>query len=327
MTDTADHSLNLDTRQREMLAAMGVRYWWPEAQASQTATTTPALPGAVERANASQSGAAATTPATSTVATPSRTVPAPSPTLAPETPKREANYSTPSIDKADLSSDFHPDDSQPAHPAEALLPHAPPHPPTLLDWPALTQAIQHCTACSLCQGRKQAVPGTGNPQARWMIVGEAPGEQEDKQGLPFVGPAGQLLDAMLAAMGLTREADVYIANVIKCRPPHNRNPEPIEVAQCRPYLQRQIELVQPDLILALGRFAAQALLADVVPNVDKLPLGKLRGQVYPVNGRPVVVSYHPAYLLRSPTEKGKVWTDLCLAMAHLGYNPLAQHGT
>jgi DNA polymerase len=163
----------------------------------------------------------------------------------------------------------------------------------------------------------------GNRQARWMIVGEAPGEQEDKQGLPFVGPAGQLLDAMLAAMGLTREADVYIANVIKCRPPHNRNPEPAEVAQCRPYLQRQIELVQPDLILALGRFAAQTLLAGVLPDVDKLPLGKLRGQVYRVDGRPVVVSYHPAYLLRSPAEKGKAWADLCLAMEALGHNPLA----
>jgi DNA polymerase len=123
-------------------------------------------------------------------------------------------------------------------------------------------------------------------------------------------------------MGLTREADVYIANVIKCRPPHNRNPEPAEVAQCRPYLQRQIELVQPDLILALGRFAAQALLAGAVPDADKLPLGKLRGQVYRVDGRPVVVSYHPAYLLRSPADKGKTWADLCLAMNALGYNPL-----
>jgi DNA polymerase len=191
-----------------------------------------------------------------------------------------------------------------------------------LDWDALTDAIQSCQACGLCQGRQRAVPGMGNRSARWMIVGEAPGEQEDKQGLPFVGPAGQLLDAMLAAMGLTREADVYIANVIKCRPPHNRNPEPAEVAQCRPYLQRQIELVQPDLILALGRFAAQTLLAGVVPDVDKLPLGKLRGQVYRVDGRPVVVSYHPAYLLRSPAEKGKTWADLCLAMEALGHNPL-----
>jgi DNA polymerase len=191
-----------------------------------------------------------------------------------------------------------------------------------LDWDALTEAIQSCQACGLCQGRQRAVPGMGNRQARWMIVGEAPGEQEDKQGLPFVGPAGQLLDAMLAAMGLTREADVYIANVIKCRPPHNRNPEPAEVAQCRPYLQRQIELVQPDLILALGRFAAQTLLAGVVPDVDKLPLGKLRGLIHRVDGRPVVVSYHPAYLLRSPAEKGKTWADLCLAMEALGHNPL-----
>ncbi len=215
----------------------------------------------------------------------------------------------------------------PAQPVVPLASPAPPHTDgtaiASLDWDALTHAIQSCQACGLCQGRQRAVPGSGHRQARWMIVGEAPGEQEDTQGLPFVGPAGQLLDAMLAAMGLTREADVYIANVIKCRPPHNRNPEPAEVAQCRPYLQRQIELVQPDLILALGRFAAQTLLAGVVPDVDKLPLGKLRGLIHRVDGRPVVVSYHPAYLLRSPAEKGKTWADLCLAMEALGHNPLA----
>jgi DNA polymerase len=191
-----------------------------------------------------------------------------------------------------------------------------------MDWDDLTRSIQSCQACGLCQGRRTAVPGMGNRQARWMVVGEAPGEQEDRQGLPFVGPAGQLLDAMLHAMGLERERDVYIANVIKCRPPHNRNPEPAEVAQCQPYLQRQIELVRPDVILALGRFAAQTLLGGVVPDVEKLPLGKLRGQVYDVAGRPVVVSYHPAYLLRTPTDKEKTWHDLCLAMDRLGHNPL-----
>ena len=206
----------------------------------------------------------------------------------------------------------------------AATPLSDPGPTADMDWDTLEHAIGQCQACGLCQGRTQAVPGMGPRQARWMVVGEAPGEQEDQQGLPFVGPAGQLLDAMLTAMGLTRERDVYIANVIKCRPPHNRNPEPTEVAQCLPYLHRQITLVQPDIILALGKFAAQALLQGVVPDADKAPLGKLRGPVYTVAGIPVVVSYHPAYLLRNPADKAKVWDDLCLAMAHVDHNPLAE---
>lgn len=307
MTAPADHSLNLDKRQRDMLAAMGVTYWWPEAVAETDKDTGTGTGTEISHTAATEAPAQ---PAASLV--PARVVSAPL-SLPPKTTENEANYS---MDESG-GAVFNPKNVPlTTHPTPSLA---------ALDWPALTQAIQQCTACGLCQSRKQAVPGSGHRQARWMIVGEAPGEQEDKQGLPFVGPAGQLLDAMLAAMGLTREADVYIANVVKCRPPHNRNPEPAEVAQCRPYLQRQIELVQPDLILALGRFAAQAVLAGVVPEVDKLPLGKLRGQVYHVNGRPVVVSYHPAYLLRSPAEKGKVWADLCLAMAHLGYNPMDRY--
>jgi DNA polymerase len=282
---TALHSLHLDERQRAMLAAMGTHVWWPEA-----ITETEPPPAQPPLSNTPQMTAA-------------QPVTPPAPTAQRATPVRPAQAPTPQASPTAAPTD-----------GTAIA---------NLDWDALTEAIQSCQACGLCQGRQRAVPGMGNRQARWMIVGEAPGEQEDKQGLPFVGPAGQLLDAMLAAMGLTREADVYIANVIKCRPPHNRNPEPAEVAQCRPYLQRQIELVQPDLILALGRFAAQTLLAGVVPDVDKLPLGKLRGQVYRVDGRPVVVSYHPAYLLRSPAEKGKTWADLCLAMEALGHNPLA----
>jgi DNA polymerase len=154
--------------------------------------------------------------------------------------------------------------------------------------------------------------GVGHPQAQWMIVGEAPGEQEDRQGEPFVGPAGQLLDNMLRAIGLTRgEAgparQVFIANTLKCRPPKNRNPEPAETAQCAPFLERQIALVRPRIILAMGRFAAQALLAS-----DE-PLGRLRGRVHQYRGVPVVVTYHPAYLLRTPTDKARAWEDLCLA--------------
>jgi DNA polymerase len=181
-----------------------------------------------------------------------------------------------------------------------------------MDWPALREAVSNCQACGLCQSRRNTVFGVGHEQARWMIVGEAPGEQEDRQGEPFVGRAGQLLDRMLAAIDLTRGEDgpdrqVFIANVLKCRPPANRNPLPQEVAQCEPFLLRQMALVKPDLIVAMGRFAVQSLLKTTEP------IGRLRGRVHEVAGVPVVVTYHPAYLLRNPADKGLVWDDLCLA--------------
>jgi len=186
-----------------------------------------------------------------------------------------------------------------------------------LDWPALREAVVDCRACGLCQGRRQTVFGVGDPAARWMIVGEAPGEQEDLAGEPFVGPSGQLLDQMLRALRLTRSAgtpaeQVFIANTVKCRPPRNRNPEPGEIAQCAPFLQRQIALVRPRVLLALGAVAAKALLG-----VDE-PLGRLRGRVHDRAGTPVVVTYHPAYLLRQPSEKAKAWDDLCLAADTVG---------
>jgi uracil-DNA glycosylase len=189
-----------------------------------------------------------------------------------------------------------------------------------MDWTALRTAVQGCQACRLCSGRQQTVFGVGHPQAHWMLVGEAPGEQEDQQGEPFVGKAGQLLDQMLRAIGLTREAgppgqQVFIANTLKCRPPGNRNPQPEELAACRPYLQRQIELVRPRLLLALGRFAAQSLLGS-----DE-PIGRLRGRIHQHQGVPLVVTYHPAYLLRNPVDKAKVWEDLCFARASLGPAP------
>ena len=194
---------------------------------------------------------------------------------------------------------------------------------------ALHDAVHDCTRCGLAQGRQRAVPGTGDLQPDWLIVGEAPGEEEDRQGLPFVGRAGQLLDRMLAAMGLTREHRVYIANVIKCRPPMNRNPEPVEVAQCSPYLLAQIEMLRPKVIVAMGRFAAQTVLAEggAMPSdaVRQMPLGKLRGQVHHVTlggiRLPVIVTYHPAYLLRSPAEKSKAWADLCLALDTMDDQP------
>jgi uracil-DNA glycosylase family 4 len=177
-----------------------------------------------------------------------------------------------------------------------------------MDWDPLAQAVAACRACELCNGRRNTVFGTGDRQPDWLIVGEAPGENEDLQGEPFVGQAGHLLDNMLKALGLNRRQKVYITNVLKCRPPGNRNPEPQEVAQCEPFLRRQVELLQPRIILAMGRFAVQALLQS------NEPIGKLRGQVHRYNGVPLVVTYHPAYLLRNLPDKAKAWADLCLAL-------------
>ena len=206
--------------------------------------------------------------------------------------------------------------------AVAVIPRAVPSEIQGLDWDALQQAVTACRACGLCKSRKNTVFGVGDTQARWLVVGEAPGENEDLQGEPFVGQAGRLLDNMLQAVGLSRGArgpqGVYIANVLKCRPPANRNPQPEEVSQCEPYLRRQVALLQPKIILALGRFAAQSLLQAAVPDITTVPLGKLRGQVHQYEGVPVIVSYHPAYLLRTPQDKAKAWADLCLALEVAG---------
>jgi uracil-DNA glycosylase len=187
-----------------------------------------------------------------------------------------------------------------------------------MDWPELRSAVASCTACKLCQGRTNTVFGVGHPSAHWMVVGEAPGEQEDAQGEPFVGKSGQLLDNMLRALGLSRDflkddtqADpskcVYIANSVKCRPPGNRNPAPDELAECEPFLIRQVALLKPKIILAMGRFAVQSLLRS------SDPIGKLRGRVHHYQGVPLIVTYHPAYLLRNLEEKARAWDDLCLA--------------
>ena len=174
---------------------------------------------------------------------------------------------------------------------------------------ALKKEVSVCTQCELHQTRTQTVFGVGNPQADWLIIGEAPGADEDKQGEPFVGRAGQLLNSMLLAMGLQRE-QVFIANILKCRPPNNRDPKPDEVVACESYLRQQIELIKPKIILTVGRIAAQNLL-----KLDT-PIGKMRGNQYqyPDSELPVIVTYHPAYLLRSPREKRKVWEDLKIAM-------------
>ncbi len=177
-----------------------------------------------------------------------------------------------------------------------------------LDWPGLRQRVLACQDCDLCQTRNRVVFGVGDEVADWLIVGEAPGEQEDLQGEPFVGRAGLLLNNMLAAAGLSRDS-VFIANVIKCRPPGNRDPNPQEVEACLGFLQRQIALIEPKIILVVGRVAAQTLLQS------DAPVGRLRGRVHGYQGIPLVVTYHPAYLLRRPVEKRKAWEDLKLAMS------------
>lgn len=274
-------SVHLDQRQRAMLAEMGVRVWSPvqEPQVSEVPSV-----------------ATATSVATAAPQAPARVAPA-----------------------------VHAPVTRPATPILVQRPEG----IDQMDWPTLQHTVSQCQACSLCGTRHNTVFGVGAhtepaqpPQVDWLIVGEAPGENEDLQGEPFVGQAGQLLDNILSAMGLSRQgegqgAGVYITNVLKCRPPGNRNPKPEEVAQCLPYLERQVALLQPKIILAMGRFAVQALLRDSVPDVETIPLGKLRGQVHSYQGVPVVVTYHPAYVLRNLPEKAKVWADVCLAMATL----------
>lgn len=191
--------------------------------------------------------------------------------------------------------------NRPAAPA-APAAEAPP-----LGWIPLQEAVSGCRGCGLHETRTQTVFGVGDENADWMLIGEAPGAEEDRLGDPFVGQAGRLLDNMLAAIDLSRAKNVYIANVLKCRPPGNRNPQPEEVAKCTPHLVRQIELVKPKLVLAMGRFAAQTLLET------EASISSLRGKVHRYRGVPLIVTYHPAYLLRTLADKAKAWEDLVFA--------------
>jgi DNA polymerase len=187
-----------------------------------------------------------------------------------------------------------------------------------MGWAELRQAVAGCTRCVLNEKRKQAVFGVGDEQADWLVVGEGPGAEEDARGEPFVGQAGKLLDNMLAAIGLARGHNVYIANVVKCRPPGNRNPAPQEADACAPYLDRQIELIQPRLIIALGKVAAHRLLGR------DATLGSLRKTVHDYRGIPLIVTYHPAYLLRNLPDKAKAWEDLCFAIDTMSGLPEAK---
>ena len=321
--------LQLDARQRAMLAEMGVSVWLPPSD-DQIASVFIAKKDQSTLANRQKGLKNPAAAAAEPVKSAPRAVPATEPTGAAV--HSTVVVSVPAPAAARPSTQQTP--GSPAAPARApsTAVELQPRPSGIetMDWPALADAVAGCRACGLCQGRSQAVLGVGDRQADWMVIGEAPGEEEDRRGEPFVGPSGQLLDNMLKAVGLSRQvgateapiADVsaptggvYIANVIKCRPPGNRNPQPDEVAQCSAYLARQVALVQPRIILALGRFAVNALL-----QTDE-PLGRLRGRVHDYQGTPVVVSYHPAYLLRSLPEKAKAWADLCLALAQLRQLP------
>ncbi len=281
MSERRSFVADLDVRQRAMLAEMGVRVWAPRA-----------APVLAE----------------------------PAPAGEPAQPVSRETVATRPAVQSDAVRVSPPARSAPVEPAQHRLPAASPAAdPALrprgvdqMDWDALRQAVAGCQACPLHRGRSNTVFSAGDESADWMVVGEAPGENEDLQGEPFVGAAGQLLDRMLQAAGRSRQGQgsqgAYIANVLKCRPPANRNPQPAEIAQCEPFLARQVALLKPRLILAMGRFAVQTLLGSTEP------IGRLRGQVHHYQGVPVVVTYHPAYLLRNPIDKRKAWADLCLAM-------------
>lgn len=311
MSDVTDFDYTLDERQRAMLGAMGIELWMPEKNEQNAALAH------------TESASSAINSIANEAAKPVHTAP-PELRAAPvATPITAPAANRPSAAPAPQA----PPRAQPIAASLSPKPEGIEH----MGWSELQATVKDCQACGLCQSRKNTVFGVGAPpasdteapQVDWLIVGEAPGENEDLQGEPFVGQAGKLLDNMLKAMkvgagesnpakGLSRTDNVYIANVLKCRPPMNRNPSPEEVAMCEPYLVRQVELLKPKLILAMGRFAITTLTGS------SDPVGKLRGRVHtaadPRITAPIIVTYHPAYLLRNLPDKAKAWADLVLAM-------------
>lgn len=297
-------SLDLDDRQRAMLQEMGVRVWLAPAPTAPVLVTdvrrsamhspAPALAVAHEKSVGAALNPAASAPKTSEIRRPDQRVSAPGAAAA----LANARADTDGV--------------------------------AAMDWPTLARTIAACQACALCSGRRAPVFGAAQaaPQADWLVLGEPPDEAEERLGAPFAGPAGQLLDNMLKALGLSRAgapgsraSTAYVSNVVKCRPASGRNPEPAELAACENYLRREIALVQPKVILALGRFAAQSLLQGSRPELASSPLGKLRGQIFHYQGIPVLVSYPPSYLLRTQPDKARAWADLCLAQDVLRRGP------
>ena len=284
----------LDARQRAMLAEMGVRVWQPAAGV-------PAPQSAVQEAPvfaAHQAPPVAAPPIAKPSLAALKTVVL-KPPVAPAAPVADNKVTAPL--PAGLSG---------------------------MNWTELQTAATTCQACQACHSRSRSVFADGTPASDqgatdWLVIGDAPNDLEDASGTPFSGPEGVLLDAMLHAMGLKRgqsgsaNESVVLVNALKCRPQAQHQPSALDIAQCRHFLHRQIELLQPRMMLVLGRLAAQSVLHDSVSDVEHMPLGKLRGQVHQAYGRPVVVTYHPAYLLRTPSDKAKAWSDLCLAMSHL----------
>jgi DNA polymerase len=284
----------LDARQRAMLAEMGVRVWQPAAGAPAPPTTEPEAPVSV------------------------------APQAVPVAPPPSAKASLAALKTVVLKPPAAPQASHAEEKPIAPLPAG----LSAMGWTELQTAAASCQACQACHSRSRSVFADGTPAADqaatdWLIIGDAPNDLEDASGTPFSGPQGVLLDAMLHAMGLKRGTSgnapesVVLVNALKCKPDAQRQPSAFDMSQCRHFLQRQIELLQPRMILALGRLAAQSVLHDSVSEVEHMPLGKLRGQVHQAYGRPVVVTYHPAYLLRTTSDKAKAWSDLCLAMGHL----------
>ena len=300
-------------RQRAMLEAMGLKLWTPPAaEVGAPAIAVPASPPRAAPGSAPVAGPATLLPPMeayiAVAEPPPRRAPEPSPRTPPVAVPIASPVAAPVLAAAAADAAL----AQARSLARERI--------AQLDWPGLRDEVAQCRACALCDSRKHTVFGVGNERAHWMVVGEAPGEKEDLQGEPFVGAAGQLLDSMLRAIGLGRaegppERQVYIANTLKCRPPRNRNPDPAELAQCEPFLQRQIELIQPRIILAMGRFAVQQLLRS------QEPIGRLRGRVHRYQGVPLIVTYHPAYLLRNLPDKARAWEDLCLALKTLDEQP------
>ncbi|MEO8121518.1 MAG: uracil-DNA glycosylase [Rhodoferax sp.] len=301
-------SLDLDTRQRAILQEMGVRVWLPQAvadepvmvdaaqSAAQTSRPVIEVPPNAVRALSSDAIENIAVSALYTGATGQKTL------------------KTQGAGKAAAMPSAAPDARASTGLADGIA---------AMDWPTLTEAVASCQACQLCTGRRAPVFGAAEApaQADWLVVGEPPEEAEERLGAPFADQAGQLLDNMLKAVGASRRGvqrsgatAAYVTNVVKCRPAVVRNPSAQDLATCEHYLRREVALVQPKVILAMGRFAVQTLLQDSRPEVAGIPLGKLRGQVYRYQGIPVVVTYHPTYLLRTPQDKARAWADLCLAL-------------
>jgi DNA polymerase len=280
MTDTndIDTRFELDDRQRAMLAEMGVRVWMPKVKPQVQAEVAQPMAASVTAVESSRAQNAPVTEVAAASVAASAVVASARPVAA--APKM---VTVPVVDIGALPEGI-----------------------ANMDGPALQSAVSSCTGCGLSQGRQQAILGEGPATAEWMVVGDAPGEDEDKVGTSFAGPAGQLLDNMLKALGLTR-SEVYITHALKCRTPSGRSASAVEVSHCAAYLARQVALVQPKVILAMGRTAALALLQSTEP------LGKLRSEVQSFHGVPVVVTYPPAYLLRNQADKAKAWADLCVA--------------